>query len=103
MLTFAGRLNSQARQASAAMQAVPCIAVPPHFTSQDCSGILPDGTRCPERVHKSLSVRTHVCPSCGLIIDRDHNSGKLVVERALEMQAKTISVPVGSRKQAHAT
>src|SRR5262245_37049224 len=38
------------------------VAVPPAFTSQDCSGVLPDGSPCPERVEKSLSVRTHVCP-----------------------------------------
>jgi putative transposase len=38
-------------------------AVPPAYTSQDCSG-------CGERVPKGLSVRTHVCPSCGLILDR---------------------------------
>jgi putative transposase len=43
------------------------VAVPPAYTSQDCSG-------CGERVPKSLSVRTHVCPSCGLILDRDQNA-----------------------------
>jgi putative transposase len=42
-------------------------AVPPAYTSQDCSG-------CGERVRKSLSVRTHVCPTCGLILDRDENA-----------------------------
>ena len=31
------------------------VAVPAQYTSQDCSG-------CGERVPKSLSVRTHVCP-----------------------------------------
>jgi putative transposase len=45
------------------------IAVPPAYTSQDCSG-------CGERVEKSLSVRTHVCPSCGLILDRDENAAR---------------------------
>ncbi len=50
------------------------IAVPPQYTSQDCSGILPDGRLCLERVWKSLSVRTHVCPRCGLILDRDANA-----------------------------
>ena len=35
------------------------VAVPPHSTSQDCSD-------CGARVPKSLSVRTHVCPTCGL-------------------------------------
>jgi transposase len=44
-------------------------AVPPAYTSQDCSG-------CGERVEKSLSVRTHVCTSCGLILDRDENAAR---------------------------
>jgi putative transposase len=34
------------------------VAVPPAYTSQDCSGVLPDGSRCTQRVAKSLSVRT---------------------------------------------
>ncbi len=42
-------------------------AVPPASTSQDCSG-------CGQRIQKSLSVRTHVCPSCGLVLDRDENA-----------------------------
>jgi putative transposase len=43
------------------------VAVPPQYTSQDCSG-------CGTRVPKSLRVRTHVCPHCGLVLDRDHNA-----------------------------
>jgi putative transposase len=50
------------------------VAVPPAYTSQDCSG-------CGERVPKSLSVRTHVCPACGLVLDRDENAAKNI-ERA---------------------
>jgi putative transposase len=42
-------------------------AVPPAYTTQDCSG-------CGERVEKRLSVRTHVCPRCGLMLDRDVNA-----------------------------
>jgi putative transposase len=45
------------------------IAVPAHYTSQDCSG-------CGERVPKSLSVRTHICPTCGLVMDRDENAAR---------------------------
>ena len=45
------------------------IAVPPAYTSQDCSG-------CGARVPKSLSVRTHVCVSCGLVLDRDENAAR---------------------------
>jgi putative transposase len=45
------------------------IAVPPAYTSQDCSG-------CGARVPKSLSVRTHVCTTCGLVLDRDENAAR---------------------------
>jgi putative transposase len=45
------------------------VAVPAQYTSQDCSG-------CGERVRKSLSVRTHVCPRCGLVLDRDENAAR---------------------------
>jgi len=44
-------------------------AVNPAYTTQDCSG-------CGERVYKGLSVRTHVCTNCGLILDRDENAAK---------------------------
>src|SRR5260221_640221 len=43
------------------------VAVPAMYTTQDCSD-------CGERVLKSMSVRTHVCPSCGLVLDRDENA-----------------------------
>ncbi len=56
---------------------VPVIAVTPHFTTQDCSG-------CGKRVYKALSVRTHVCPHCGLVLDRDHNAAKNILSKALE-------------------
>jgi putative transposase len=51
-------------------------AVDPAFTTQDCSNARPDGTIRGERVSKSLSVRTHVCPRCGGILDRDLNPAK---------------------------
>ena len=47
-------------------------AVNPAYTSQDCSG-------CGARVPKSLSVRTHVCPSCGLVLDRDENAARNIL------------------------
>lgn len=62
---------------------IPVIAVPPHFTTQDCSGVLPDGTPCQTRVKKSLSVRTHVCPRCGLVLDRDENAAINILHTAL--------------------
>jgi len=48
--------------------------IKPHYTSQDCSG-------CEARVQKSLSVRTHVCKSCGTILNRDHNAA-INIEKA---------------------
>jgi putative transposase len=56
---------------------VQVMAVPPAYTTQDCSGVLPGGTRCGQRVVKSLSVRTHVCPSCGLVLDRDEHAARI--------------------------
>ncbi|WP_406660802.1 transposase [Methanolobus sp. ZRKC3] len=41
--------------------------VNPYNTSQMCSG-------CGTLVKKSLAVRTHKCPECGLELDRDHNA-----------------------------
>jgi putative transposase len=58
------------------LHGVPVLAVPPQYTSQDCSG-------CGQRVRKSLSVRTHVCPRCGLILDRDYNAARHILDRGL--------------------
>jgi len=58
------------------MHAIPVIAVPPHFTSQECSA-------CGALVKKSLSVRTHICPSCGVVLDRDQNAALNILSKAL--------------------
>jgi putative transposase len=70
------------------------IAVPAQYTSQDCSGVLPDGGRCTQRVAKSLSVRTHVCPLCGLVMDRDENAARNMLRAGRARQAPTW--PVGA-------
>jgi putative transposase len=57
------------------IHAIPVIAVEPAFTSQDCS-------ICGTRVKKSLSVRTHICTGCGLVLDRDHNAAINILEKA---------------------
>jgi putative transposase len=56
-------------EAKAACAGRRVIAVPAQYTSQDCSG-------CGTRIPKSLSVRTHVCTSCGLVLDRDENAAR---------------------------
>ena len=58
------------------LHSVPVIAVAPNFTSQDCSA-------CGTRVKKSLSVRTHVCHTCGLVMDRDHNAARNILDKGL--------------------
>jgi putative transposase len=49
------------------------IQVPARFTSQKCH-------RCGEIVQKSLSVRTHLCPFCGYVEDRDVNAAKNILQ-----------------------
>jgi putative transposase len=63
------------------------IAVPPAYTSQDCSS-------CGERVPKSLSVRTPTCPSCGLVLDRDENAARNILRLGQSRQALT--QPIGA-------
>jgi len=53
------------------------IAVNPRNTSQVCSG-------CGVVVAKELHVRTHDCPHCGLVLDRDVNAARNVLSLALE-------------------
>ena len=51
------------------------VRVNPRFTSQNCHN-------CGEIVQKSLSVRTHICPFCGYVADRDANAAKNILNRA---------------------
>ncbi|GAB1539170.1 RNA-guided endonuclease TnpB family protein [Scytonema sp. NUACC21] len=53
------------------------IAIPPHGTSQECS-------KCGATVYKTLSTRTHSCPHCGHIEQRDVNAAKVILSRANE-------------------
>lgn len=62
----------------AKLAGIEVIAVPPAYTSQNCSG-------CYEIVQKRLSVRTHGCPHCGLIMDRDQNAALNIVYAALRI------------------
>ena len=52
---------------------VEIVTVNPHNTSQMCSG-------CGSIVQKSLNVRVHSCPDCGLMIDRDLNAARNILE-----------------------
>lgn len=61
------------------------IAVPPHYTSQKCS-------KCGEIVQKSLSVRTHVCPWCGYVADRDVNAARNILRAGVRPSGANVGV-----------
>jgi putative transposase len=80
------------------------VLVEPKGTSQECSG-------CGVLVPKSLSERTHLCPHCGLIVDRDVNAARNILKRGLERaHAEADPIPInrigkigpGSKKPAMA-
>ena len=54
--------------------------VDPKNTSQVCSACLKKGP------HKDLSVRIHVCPHCGVVLDRDHNAALNIVRLGSRLQ-----------------
>ena len=58
------------------------VSVPPHYTSQNCS-------TCGKGVTKSLSQRTHRCPHCGFVLDRDWNAAINILEIALRTVGHT--------------
>jgi len=59
----------------------PFVAVNPRGTSQRCSG-------CQEVVRKELSERTHTCPTCGLVLDRDVNAARNIRQLGLKLRTK---------------
>src|SRR5229473_1430027 len=61
------------------------IRVNPRFTSQKCH-------QCGEIVQKSLSVRTHICPCCGYVADRDVNAAQNILSKAGARPSGTVSV-----------
>lgn len=53
------------------------ILVDPRNTSKMCSD-------CGEIVPKTLSERTHICPHCGLVMNRDKNAALNILQRGLQ-------------------
>ena len=58
------------------------IAVSPHNTSQNCAN-------CGQKVQKSLSTRTHVCPHCGYTDCRDRNAALNILQKGLSSVGRT--------------
>ena len=63
-------------EAVAVKRGVRVVKVNPHSTSQNCSS-------CGHKVPKTLSVRLHHCPKCGLLMDRDENAAVNILNRAI--------------------
>jgi putative transposase len=74
---FLTMLEYKAEEAGARL-----IRVPARGTSQTCSS-------CGVVVPKLLSQRTHQCPDCGLVIDRDTNAARNILRLGLSRQAST--------------
>jgi putative transposase len=68
------------------------VLVEPAYISQDCSG-------CGELVPKSLSVRTHACPNCGLMLDRDENAARHI-QWAGQALRGLVGMPAGTNREA---
>jgi putative transposase len=64
------------------------VAVPPYNTSHNCSN-------CGEKVQKSLSTRTHVCPHCNYVEDRDINAAINILQRGLSTAGHAESYQLG--------
>jgi putative transposase len=70
---------------------VATVAVPPQYTSQNCSN-------CGKVVKKALSVRTHVCSHCGHTQDRDHNAARNILEIGLRTVGHTGTLNVSGER-----
>ena len=63
------------------------VCVDPRNTSQLCYG-------CGELVPKDLAVRVHVCPRCGLVLDRDVNAARVILRKGIGLEQPEY-MPVG--------
>jgi len=64
------------------------ILINPQNTSQQCSN-------CGEKVEKSLKVRIHKCPFCNIVLDRDLNAAKNILQKGLNKLQSSIDLTAG--------
>ena len=76
--TFQSILQSKAANAGKQL-----TKVSPKYTSQKCSG-------CEAIAKKSLSIRIHDCPNCGLQLDRDHNAAINIKKAAIALRGGAV-------------
>ncbi len=62
------------------------VSVDPRNTSRMCSC-------CGTMVEKSLSVRVHQCPVCGLVMDRDENASHNILRLGLKSLGYALEAP----------
>src|SRR5262249_55260739 len=67
------------------------VLVNPAYTTQECSS-------CGRHVRKSLSVRTHICPSCGLVLNRDENAARNIQGRGQRLRGLA-GTPAGVNRE----
>ncbi len=87
---FLGFLLYKAEGAGATL-----IRVNPRNTSQACSG-------CGILVPKSLTVRVHCCPDCGLTLDRDENAARNILAAVVSRGADNVT-QWGERRRGNIT
>lgn len=68
------------------------VEVNPRYTSQKCNG-------CGAIVQKSLSIRTHICPECSLIIDRDYNASLNILRSGIDL-GREMGLPISLKPEA---
>jgi len=76
----AWRMLITATRYKAASAGTTVVMVNPANTSQLCS-------RCGQLVKKELTDRTHECPTCGLVMDRDQNAAVNILRLGLQSVA----------------
>ena len=81
------QLILQSKAANAGKQ---LTKVNPKYTSQKCSG-------CDTVAKKSLSVRIHDCPDCGLQLDRDHNAAINIKKAAVALRGGAVVANIPER------
>ena len=69
--------------------------VNPRNTSQNCSS-------CGNLVQKDLTVRTHSCPFCGIVLDRDHNAAINILKRSSTVGTTGINACQGTQRSINA-
>jgi putative transposase len=68
------------------------VFVDPRYASQLCSG-------CGSLVPKTLVDRVHVCPHCGLVLDRDVNAARFILRKGIGLEQPE-STPFGDSASA---